>query len=57
MLLGNLLIAVAPRVLSNSNISYSLLSRDDLNHKGGHALIGFNHGLPYHVKNMAIEPQ
>ena len=30
-----------------------LLEKNGLNRKGGHAIIGFNHGLPCYVKNMA----
>ena len=33
------------------------MEKDSLNRKGGHAIIGFNHGLPCYVKNMALGPQ
>ena len=33
------------------------MEKDDLNRKRGHAIIGFNHGLPCYVKNMALGPQ
>ena len=33
------------------------MGKDDLNHKRRHAIIGFNHGLPWYVKNMALGPQ
>ena len=33
------------------------MEKDCLNHKRGHAIIGFNHGLPCYVKNMALGPQ
>ena len=41
----------------NSNISYVFMEKDGLNCKRGHAIIGFNHGLPCYVKNMALGPQ
>ena len=41
----------------NSNISYVFMEKDDLNRKRGHAIIGFNHGLPCYVKNMALGAQ
>ena len=41
----------------NSNISYVCMEKDGLNCKRGHAIIGFNHGLPCYVKNMALGPQ
>ena len=41
----------------NSNISYAFTEKDGLNRKRGHAIIGFNHGLPCYVKNMAVGPQ
>ena len=33
------------------------MEKDVLNRKRGHAIIGFNHGLPCYVKNMALGPQ
>ena len=33
------------------------MGKDCLNHKRGHAIIGFNHGLSCYVKNMALGPQ
>ena len=42
---------------SNSNISYIFMGQNGLNHKKWHAIIGFNHGLPCYVKNMALGPQ
>ena len=33
------------------------MGKDGLNHKRGRAIIGFNHGLPCYVKNMALGPQ
>ena len=33
------------------------MGKDGLNRKRGHAIIGFNHGWPYYVKNMALGPQ
>ena len=33
------------------------MEKDGLNCKRGHAIIGFNHGLPCYVKNMALGPQ
>ena len=33
------------------------MGKDGLNRKRGHAIIGFNHGLPCYVKNMALGPQ
>ena len=33
------------------------MEKNCLNRKKGHALIGFNHGLPCYVKNMALGPQ
>ena len=41
----------------NSNISYVFMEKYGLNRKRGHAIIGFNHGLPCYVKNMALGPQ
>ena len=41
----------------NSNISYIFMEKNCLNRKRGHAIIGFNHGLPCYVKNMALGPQ
>ena len=34
-----------------------LWEKNGLNRKRGHAIIGFNHGLPCYVKNMALGPQ
>ena len=42
---------------SNSSIFYIFMCKDGLNHKRGYAIIGFIHGLPCHVKNMALGPQ
>ena len=33
------------------------MEKDGFNHKRGHAIIGFNHGLPWYVKNMVLGPQ
>ena len=33
------------------------MEKDGLNCKRGHAIKGFNHGLPCYVKNMALGPQ
>ena len=33
------------------------MGKDGLNRKRGHAIIGFNHGSPCYVKNMALGPQ
>ena len=41
----------------NSKISSICMGKDGLNRKRGHAIIGFNHGLPCYVKNMALGPQ
>ena len=41
----------------NSNISYILMGKEDLNNKRRHTIIGFNHGMPWYVKNMALGPQ
>ena len=41
----------------NSNISYISMEKYGLNHKRGHALIGFDNGLPCYVKNMALGSQ
>ena len=41
----------------NSMISYIFMRKDGLNRKRGHAIIGFNHGLPCYAKNMALGPQ
>ena len=41
----------------NSKIPYTFMGKDGLNRKRGHAIIGFNHGLPCYVKNMALGPQ
>ena len=34
-----------------------VMEKYGLNCKRGHAIIGFNHGLPCYVKNMALRPQ
>ena len=41
----------------NSRIFYIFMWKEGLNHERGHAIIGFNHGLPCYVKNMALGPQ
>ena len=33
------------------------MEKDGLNRKRGHTIIGFNHGLPCYVKNVALGPQ
>ena len=33
------------------------MRKDHLNRKRGHAIIGFNDGLPWYVKNLALGPQ
>ena len=38
-------------------ISHIFMGKDSLNGKGGNAIIGFKHGLPGYVKNMALGPQ
>ena len=42
---------------SDPNTSCIFMQKDGLCYKRGHAIIGFNDGLPYYVKNMALEPQ